>query len=322
MKRFLKIFGLSLILGMTSVHVTEAQVRVSINIDIQPAWGPAGYDYAEYYYIPEIDIYYDVINRLYWYYDMDRWLSCVFLPHIYAHYDFYSLYKVVLNGVFNPWRYHSRYRNLYAQYRYNYRQVPIYCMHDSRYHIARNNYRGWVEARYMPANEGRPRSRDFANNPHEARIRNDNGRDYTSERYEAPSRNTRENAAPSRDARENAAPSRNSRENAAPSRNTRENAAPSRNENNGNNRQTTTASRDNKAPSTSPSNSSSRERSASATSSRTSSSTRASSSAPARTTSSSSRSATTATRSASTSSSSSKPTASTATRSSRSASKR
>jgi len=312
MKRFLKIFGLSLILGMTSVHVTEAQVRVSINIDIQPAWGPAGYDYAEYYYIPEIDIYYDVINRLYWYYDMDRWLSCVFLPHIYAHYDFYSLYKVVLNGVFNPWRYHSRYRNLYAQYRYNYRQVPIYCMHDSRYHIARNNYRGWVEARYMPANEGRPRSRDFANNPHEARIRNDNGRDYTSERYEAPSRNTRENAQPSRDTRENAAPSRN----------TRENAAPSRNENNSNNSRTTTASRDNKAPSTSPSNSSSRERSASATSSRTSSSSR-SSAAPARTTSSSSRSATTATRSASTSSSSSsKPTASTATRSSRSAAKR
>lgn len=191
MKRLMTIIGLSLILGMTSANIIKAQVNININIDIQPAWGPAGYDYAEYYYIPEIDIYYDVFNRLYWYNNAGRWLSCVFLPQAFCYYDFYSLYKVVLNGVLNPWRFHARHYNLYARYRFNYHQVPIYCMHDARYRIARNNWHGWVEPRYMPHNNGRPQSRDFALNRHEARVSPDrsfDGRTARNDNRTAPDR--------------------------------------------------------------------------------------------------------------------------------------
>jgi len=173
MKKFLFISSLVLMIGNFNINSADAQVHVSINIDIQPAWGPSGYDYAEYYYIPEIDIYYDVINRLFWYNEAGRWLSNYYLPVAYSFYDFYSLYKVVINNVLNPWRFNHRHHSLYARYRYNYSQIPIYCMHDHRYERARNNFHGWVEPRHMPRNNGRPLSRDFSLNRPNGRISND-----------------------------------------------------------------------------------------------------------------------------------------------------
>ncbi|MDR2384516.1 MAG: hypothetical protein LBD80_02455 [Tannerella sp.] len=170
MKRFILISGLGLMIGMFNINKSEAQIHVSINIDIQPAWGPSGYNYAEYYYIPELNIYYDVIHRLFYYPDGGRWISSMFLPVAYSYYDFYSLYKVVINNVFSPWRYNRNHRHLYHRYCYNYAQVPIYYMRDAFYLRARNNFHGWVEPRYMPHNEGRPRSRDYAMNTRNGRI--------------------------------------------------------------------------------------------------------------------------------------------------------
>ncbi|MDR0836541.1 MAG: hypothetical protein LBN11_08200 [Tannerella sp.] len=164
MKRFILISGLGLIIGMFNINKSEAQlqVHVSVNIDVQPAWGPSGYNYAEYYYIPELNIYYDVIHQLFHFIDRGRWISTRFLPVTYSYYDFYSLYKVVINNVLDPWRYNRNHQRLYYSYCYNYAQIPIYCMNDHLYYRARNNYHGWVEPRYMPHNDGRPRSRDYA----------------------------------------------------------------------------------------------------------------------------------------------------------------
>ena len=39
--------------------VPVSPTHISINIDKQPAWGPYGYDCAAFYYMPEINIYYD-----------------------------------------------------------------------------------------------------------------------------------------------------------------------------------------------------------------------------------------------------------------------
>lgn len=170
MKKFLFTLGMGLIIGMVHINSAEAQVRVSINIDIQPAWGPYGYEYAEFYYIPEINIYYDVINRMFYFPNNGRWVRSIYLPMEYCYYDFYSLYKVVLNGVYNPWHYNRRHRQVYAKYWHHYTQVPIYCVREPRYHRARNNYHGWVEERYMPRNNGRPRSRDFSANTRNGRV--------------------------------------------------------------------------------------------------------------------------------------------------------
>ena len=173
MKKLIFILSLGLMFGMSHINKIEAQMHVSINIDVQPAWGPSGYNYVEYYYIPEINVYFDVINRMFYYPNRGRWISALFLPVAYSYYDFYSLYKIVLNGVFQPWRYNSNHVRLYAGYRHNYTQVPIYYMNEPYYRRARVNYYGWVEPRYMPRNEGRPLSRSYTANTRNGRIGNE-----------------------------------------------------------------------------------------------------------------------------------------------------
>ena len=42
---------------------SNAQISLKINIVSQPIWGPEGYDYVEYYYLPEIDVYYNVARH-------------------------------------------------------------------------------------------------------------------------------------------------------------------------------------------------------------------------------------------------------------------
>ncbi|MDR2917068.1 MAG: hypothetical protein LBV74_19930 [Tannerella sp.] len=172
MKKLIFVLSLGLMIGMVNINKAEAQVHVSINIDLQPAWGPSGYNYAEFYYIPEINVYYDVVNQLFYYPNRGRWISSIFLLVAYSYYDFYSLYKVVLNGVHRPWKHNRRHVNMYSGYRYNYVQVPIFYMKEPRYNHARNNYHRWVEPRYMPRNDGRPNSREFAANTRNGRISN------------------------------------------------------------------------------------------------------------------------------------------------------
>ena len=193
MKKLIFLLGLGLIIGMVNFNKAEAQVHVSINIDIQPAWGPSGYDFAEFYYIPEINVYYNVTNRTYYYLNGRRWVSGLYLPMAYSYYDFYSLYKVVINGVRNPWRHNRNHVRLYSGYYYNYAQVPIFYVMEPRYHRARVNYHGWVEPRYMPRNNGRPHSHDFNANTRTGKI-NDSRYAPNNRRETVSPRSTQRNA--------------------------------------------------------------------------------------------------------------------------------
>ena len=46
--------------GLLITNRSQAQISLSINIGNQPEWAPEGYDEAQYYYIPDMDVYYDV----------------------------------------------------------------------------------------------------------------------------------------------------------------------------------------------------------------------------------------------------------------------
>ena len=61
----MKKFFLVLLVAIGSIisKPASAQVSVSINIGSQPTWGPVGYDYVEYYYLPDIETYYYVPRR-------------------------------------------------------------------------------------------------------------------------------------------------------------------------------------------------------------------------------------------------------------------
>jgi len=101
----------------------EAQVNVSINIGTQPLWGPVGYDYVRYYYLPEIDAYYDVSHRRYTYYQGNRWITRASLPGRYRHVDVYKTYKVVINHD-RPWNDHRKIKRKYVHYA-NHRSQPV-----------------------------------------------------------------------------------------------------------------------------------------------------------------------------------------------------
>ena len=97
---------------------TQAQVRVSVGINIgtQPAWGPAGYDHADYYYMPDMDVYYNVPQRQFIYFDNGQWLFAASLPPRYGSYDLYHSYKVVVNEP-RPYLRGDFYRERYSSYR-------------------------------------------------------------------------------------------------------------------------------------------------------------------------------------------------------------
>ncbi len=106
----------------------DAQIKININIGSQPEWGPAGYDRAEYYYMPDIDVYYHVSDRTYTYNEGNRWVTNSSLPSRYRNYDLYKGYKVVINEN-KPWTRNNNYRVKYAQYKGLNNQRNI---HDSR----------------------------------------------------------------------------------------------------------------------------------------------------------------------------------------------
>lgn len=142
MKKF--IIALVLLIGMGSFNNSaEAQsFSISINIGRQPAWGPVGYDYVNYYYLPDIDCYYDVDLSLFYYFDHGRWISAHYLPYAYRHYDLYGMYKVVLN-MRDPWRYHYNHYRDYARYRGYHNQGVIRDSRDNRYYDSRRNKVAW-----------------------------------------------------------------------------------------------------------------------------------------------------------------------------------
>lgn len=139
MKRY---FYLSLLfVGLGFFQTSNAQVSVSINIGSQPLWGPVGYDYVRYYYLPEMDVYYDVSSRRYTYYHGNRWVTKSQLPSRYRHYDVYRTYKVVLNEP-SPWRYHSRHRSSYGRYAHNHSQIVIRDGGRNHYHDRYDRHEG------------------------------------------------------------------------------------------------------------------------------------------------------------------------------------
>jgi hypothetical protein len=130
------------IMSIMTCERLEAQVRVNINIGSQPVWGPAGYDYVEYYYLPDIDAYYYVPRRQFIYLSGDRWIFSASLPPRYRGYNLYSGYKVVLNEP-RPYLHGDIYRERYAPYRGRHDQVIIRERHDRGEHHDNGRHNGW-----------------------------------------------------------------------------------------------------------------------------------------------------------------------------------
>ena len=100
-----------------SVFFAQAQVSINVNIETPPSWGPQGYDDSRYYYLPDIDVYYDVNQSVFIYDNGGKWIREKRLPSRYRNYDLYSGYKVVLSDYRgdSPYSYHTKHRASYPK---------------------------------------------------------------------------------------------------------------------------------------------------------------------------------------------------------------
>src|SRR5665647_2375720 len=92
----LKIITLGMVLFFAGA--ANAQISVHLNLGLQPQWAPVGYDDTRYYYLPDVEAYYDVQSSMFIYSSGNRWIHRRSLPYRYRNYDLYGGYKVAMNG--------------------------------------------------------------------------------------------------------------------------------------------------------------------------------------------------------------------------------
>lgn len=161
MKKVILMLALFLAVSHTQ---SNAQVKVNINIGSQPVWGPAGYDYVDYYYLPDYDMYYNVPQRQWIYAERGRWVTANVLPGRYRNVDLYRTYKVVVNDRM-PYRRAGYYRSHYAGFKGRQGQVVIRDSRDRKYYANNNGNRN-NRGNDDKWNDDRNRNNDHNNGGH------------------------------------------------------------------------------------------------------------------------------------------------------------
>lgn len=117
----LKLIAIGIVLLVSSsIH---AQVSLSVNFGTAPSWGPVGYSNVGYYYLPDIEAYYDIRASQFIYFGGGSWVRSRYLPRQYRDYDLNSGYKVVLSD-YHGSRPYTNFRSNREQYYRGYRGAP------------------------------------------------------------------------------------------------------------------------------------------------------------------------------------------------------
>ncbi|WP_191906442.1 hypothetical protein [Hymenobacter baengnokdamensis] len=114
MKLHLRFLAFALGTGLAFAAPIAAQAQVSLGVNIGlPAWGPPVPQGTQYYYIPEIDGYYDIYNGVYIVFQDGQWIQTPYLDG----YDPYYFHPVPISYAGpQPWLYINTYRSRYPQY--------------------------------------------------------------------------------------------------------------------------------------------------------------------------------------------------------------
>lgn len=129
--KIVKIIALALFLFASTAN--HAQVSVNVNIGSPPQWGPVGYSQVSYYYIPDVESYYDILAQQFIFLNNGVWIRSHNLPNRYRNYNLYDGYKVVLND-----NYGSRPYNHYHEHKVKYHK-GYHKGNQKNYRTASNN---------------------------------------------------------------------------------------------------------------------------------------------------------------------------------------
>jgi hypothetical protein len=105
------------VLGLFLAISLQAQVTVNVNVGTPPAWGPAENTQVRYYYLPDVEAYYDVPSAQFIYYSGGLWVHRKYLPSRYKSYDLYGGYKVVMSDYHGsaPYTHFKEHKMKYAK---------------------------------------------------------------------------------------------------------------------------------------------------------------------------------------------------------------
>jgi hypothetical protein len=103
-----------------SAIAVQSQVTVNVNIGSPPLWGPVGYPEVRYYYLPDVEAYYDIHATQFICFVDGAWVHRAHLPSRYKSYDLYEGYKVVMTD-YNGSAPYANFKEYKAKYAKGYR---------------------------------------------------------------------------------------------------------------------------------------------------------------------------------------------------------
>lgn len=143
--------------------MVQSQVSVNVNIGTPPLWGPVGYTNVQYYFLPDVQAYYDIRATQFIYFNNGKWYRSRYLPGPYRNYDLYGGYKVVLND-YHGTRPYAYYNNHKVKYHKGYKGNPQKTIgKNPKYHNNNGNHNGNGNNHYDNGNKGNS-SNDKGNN--------------------------------------------------------------------------------------------------------------------------------------------------------------
>ncbi|GIZ08262.1 hypothetical protein [Flavobacterium sp. UMI-01] len=107
----IKVIAIGMLFAATSA--IQAQVSVSLNIGTRPVWAPAaGYAAVDFYYVPEVQAYYDTHASVFVYLNGNNWVRSRYLPTHYRNVNLNHCHKVALSGYrgYRPYEYYDNHR--------------------------------------------------------------------------------------------------------------------------------------------------------------------------------------------------------------------
>jgi len=140
------LFAIVVALFLTGALAAQVHGSLKVNIGTQPIWGPTGNDHVDNYYLPDIETYYNVPTKKYYYNEGGKWKNSRTLPSKYSNYDLYNSHKVVVNEN-QPWKNHADNQTKYASFKGQKDQQSIRDSKDSKYFVNKNHpqHNAWVQ---------------------------------------------------------------------------------------------------------------------------------------------------------------------------------
>lgn len=122
---------------------SKAQVSVNVNIGNPPVWGPT-VTTEEYYYLPDIDSYYDIHQSQFIYLNNGAWIRSRSLPRRYRGYDLNTGHVVVLNDYHghSPYTYYKNHKVKYYKSNNNWEKSRENDDNHDDYDDDNRNHRG------------------------------------------------------------------------------------------------------------------------------------------------------------------------------------